>query len=183
MHLHHQQLIEAPIDLVWEHFTDLYRVGQCFPGARVTHVDGEQFTGIITSVLGPLTLTFDGAGAVTTRDDGQHRIAIDATGQQRRGPGKAGIVVQVQLAERGAEHTFAQMLTKLQLRGLPPQLGASLAQRASDPLIERFLHGMGSPTPCEDDGPSDEALDIGRDVLSGLVKSYGRSAMGLLRRS
>ena len=88
--------------------------------------------------------------------------------------GKAHIIVAVQLFHRGPQHTLAQMVTDLQLRALPSQLGAGLAQRASDPLIERFLRGMGSPTPCEDDDVPDETLDIGRDILSGLWASYRR---------
>lgn len=182
MRLHHQQLLEAPMERVWNNFNDLYRVGRCFPGAKVTTVTGDAFEGVITSTLGPLVLTFDGAGSVTTRDEERHRIAITADGHQRRGPGKAHIVVQVQLFHRGPQHTLAQMVTELQLRALPSQLGAGLAQRASDPLIERFLLGMGSPTPCPDDDGPDETLDIGRDIVSGLVKSYRRSAESLLRR-
>lgn len=175
MRLNHQQLLEAPIDRVWTHFNDLHRVGQCFPGARVTTVAGDSFQGVITSTLGPLVLTFDGTGTVTTRDEHRHRIAIDAHGQQRHGPCKAHIVVHVQLFHRGPQHTLAQMVTELQLRALPRQLGAGLAQRASDPLIERFLHGMGSPTCCQDASVPDETLDIGRDIIAGLWKSLRRS--------
>jgi len=182
MRLRHNQVLAAPIELVWSNVTDLYRVGQCLPGARVTSVQGGDFVGVIRTTLGPLVLTFDGVGSVTHRDDTARRIAIAADGHQRRGPGRATLAVEVTLTAVTEDRTSAHMHTTLQVGGLPAQLGEGIAQRASDPLVERFLTGMGQEAPCDDEGPQDQPLDIGRDIVSGLLSSYGRSARALLGR-
>ena len=180
MRLSHSQVLDAPLDEVWGNFMDLEVVGRCFPGATVTQVDGDDFVGNIRSRLGPLTVWFDGKGSLTERRQDGHRARIEATGNERHGLGKATIAVAVVLSqaeghtdERPA--TRARMTTDLHFYGAALSVGRGLVQRASDPLVERFLVRMGSPdaatAPREDDG---DAVDLWRSATDLFGSFTGR---------
>jgi carbon monoxide dehydrogenase subunit G len=173
-------VLEAALDDVWANFMDLETVGRCFPGATVTEVEGDDFVGNIRSRLGPLTVWFDGAGSLTERRPDAHRARIEATGQERHGLGKATIAVAVVLSqaeghtdERPA--TRAHMTTDLHFYGAALEVGRGLVQRASDPLVERFLRRMARPdaatAPGEDDG---DAVDLWRSATDLLGSFTGR---------
>ena len=180
MKLAHSQVLAAPVDVVWANFTDLTTVGRCFPGASVTHVDGDDFVGNIKSRLGPLTVWFDGEGALTDREAGHHRARIEATGQERHGLGKANISVVVTLSpaeghtdERPA--TRAHLATELVFYGSALNVGQGLVQRASDPLVEQFLERMGhADAATADQGDDENSVDLWRSATDLLGSFTGR---------
>jgi carbon monoxide dehydrogenase subunit G len=176
MRLAHEHELDAPIDAVWAHFMDLKRIGRCFPGAKVTTVDGDDFVGDIRAKLGPLSMYFDGTGSMTERDEDAGHARLTATGQERHGLGKATIDITLALRPLGdGDRTHARLATDLVFLGFPMDFGTGLVQRASDPLIERFL-------PCRavtDRVPADEEEDDGGAL--DLVRSAG-DLLGSFRR-
>ncbi len=174
MKLTHDQILDAPIDDVWANFMDLYRIGQAFPGAEVTEVEGDDFVGNIRAKLGPLRMTFVGEGTMTERDTDARRARIEATGREQHGFGNANIAITVHLSDHAAgESTRVLVITDLVLVGLPMDFGSAIVQRASDPSVERFLTRMGSPdgaTPHDDD----DAFDIARTAADLLGSFTGR---------
>ncbi|WP_076263786.1 SRPBCC domain-containing protein [Intrasporangium flavum] len=182
MRLRHDQELDAPADLVWEHFMDLRRIGRSFPGAEVTEVDGDAFVGQIRARLGPLSVWFDGTGSMIERDASARRARLEATGQERHGLGKATIGVTLTLHPLTAERTRARLDTSLDFYGMPLEVGRGLVQRASDPLIERFLTNMAragdaagdAPGATDDDsGPLDLVRTAG-DLLGSFRRDGGR---------
>ena len=183
MKLTHQHEVDASVEHMWSAFTDLKRVGRCFPGAHVSEVTGDDFVGALKVKLGPFVLTYDGVGSMTRRDDAAHVAQVRANGKERHGLGQADITIDVVLAEISEHRSRVEITTTLDVRGAPTNLGGGIGQRASEPLIEHFVHCLAGPPSSSTGGPDDEPLDIGRAVLPGLVASYGRSVMrGLSRR-
>lgn len=180
MKLTHSQVLASPVDVVWANFLDLPTVGRCFPGATVTHVDGDAFVGNIKSRLGPLTVWFDGEGELTSTDATPHRARIEATGQERHGLGKATISVGVALSqaeghtdERPA--TRALMTTELNFYGSALVAGQGLVQRASNPLVEQFLQRMGHPDAATvNQGDDENSVDLWRSATDLLGSFTGR---------
>jgi len=178
--LTHSQVLAAPVDVVWANFLDLTTVGRCFPGATVSHVDGDAFVGNIKSRLGPLTVWFDGKGALTEKATAPHRARIEATGQERHGLGKATISVVVTLSpaeghtdDRPA--TRARMTTDLVFYGSALNVGQGLVQRASDPLVEQFLERMGHPDAATaEQGGDEDSVDLWRSATDLLGSFTGR---------
>src|SRR6478672_2599541 len=144
MRLAHEQELDAPRDAVWANFMDLRRIGRCFPGAKVTEVHGDDFVGEIKAKLGPLSMYFDGTGSMVERDEDGGRARLTATGQERHGLGKATIDITLTLHQVLGDdtRTRAHLVTDLVFLGFPMDFGTGLVQRASDPLIERFLTCM-----------------------------------------
>lgn len=178
MRLTHRQDVPAPLEEVWSAFTDLRRVGRCFPGAAVTEVDGVDFVGEVRVRLGPVGLSYDGEGTLAEADETERRAVVRATGRERHGLGRADIEITVLLAPAEGGGTAVSVQTDLDVRGAPTTLGSGLAQRVSDPLVGSFIACMGGGAEPEEDAP----VDVGRAVLPGLVASYGRSLRERVRR-
>ncbi|OFE18923.1 hypothetical protein BA895_01815 [Humibacillus sp. DSM 29435] len=180
MKLTHSKVLDAPIELVWAHFTDLLMVGRCFPGAAVTEVHGNDFVGRIRSRLGPFTLEFHGTGALTVADADRHHARLQAIGVEQRGLGKVDIDITLDLAaaETPAEvaRTRADLTTVLVFRGAPMDFSAGLAQRASDPLVSRFLACMAIPDGQAHQHGDDAPLDLVSTVseMLGALTGFGR---------
>src|SRR4051812_2592310 len=161
MRLGHEQELDAPLDAVWTHFMDLRRIGRCFPGAKVTEVDGDAFVGEITAKLGPLSMSFDGTGSMVERDEDSGRARLTASGQERHGLGKATIDITLALRALDGDRTHAHLVTDLVFLGFPMDFGTGLVQRAADPLIERFLTCMSVSGPVADaEADEDSPLDL-----------------------
>ena len=175
MRLGHEQELDAPLDAVWTHFMDLRRIGRCFPGAKVTQVDGDDFVGEIRAKLGPLSMYFDGTGSMTERDADAGHARLAATGHERHGLGKATIDITLALHPLDdGNRTRAHLVTDLVFLGFPMDFGTGLVQRASDPLIERFLTCMSVSGPVQDAEAADEgSLDLVRSATD-LLGSFRR---------
>lgn len=173
MRLGHEQELDAPLDAVWTHFMDLRRIGRCFPGAKVTQVHGDDFVGEIRAKLGPLSLYFDGTGSMTERDEDAGHARLAATGQERHGLGRATIDITLKLHPLGdGNRTRAHLATDLVFLGFPMDFGTGLVQRASDPLIERFLTCMSVPGRGHDE-TVDDADDGGLDLVRSATDLFG----------
>ncbi len=182
MKLTHGKVLDASVDLVWAHFTDLEMVGRCFPGAAVTEVHGNDFVGRITSRLGPFTLQFQGTGAMTVADSERHHARLQATGVEQRGLGKVDIDITLDLTPAiasdaaGGARTRAVLRTILVFSGAPMDFSAGLAQRASDPLVSRFLTCMATPDGQAHQHGDDAPLDLVSTVseMLGAIAGFAR---------
>ncbi len=139
MELHHLFTVPASVDTTWETFMDLAGVASCFPGATVTSVDGNSFSGTVKVKLGPIALLYAGSGTFVERDDGAHRAVLEAKGKDKRGNGTAGATVTVALTETADSGTSVDVQTDLSVTGKPAQFGRGVMQDVSDKLLGQFV--------------------------------------------
>ena len=95
MELTHSFTVPTSVDDAWALFMDLERVGGCFPGATVTEVTDDDFSGTVKVKLGPIALVYAGSGSFVERDDAAHHAVIEAKGKDKRGNGTAGATVTI----------------------------------------------------------------------------------------
>jgi carbon monoxide dehydrogenase subunit G len=138
MELSHSFTVPAPVDAAWTTFMDLERVGGCFPGATVTEVTDDSFSGQVKVKLGPIALVYAGSGSFVERDDAAHHAVIEAKGKDKRGNGTAGATVTIRLAPEG-DGTRADVTTDLAITGKPAQFGRGVMQDVSDKLLGQFV--------------------------------------------
>ncbi|KGN38280.1 SRPBCC family protein [Knoellia subterranea] len=157
MELTHQFTVPAGVDEVWETLLDLERVGGCFPGATVTEVTDDGFSGTVKVKLGPIALVYAGSGSFLERDAAAHRAVIDARGKDKRGNGTAGAKVTMQLTPDG-DATQVDVVTDLAITGKPAQFGRGVMQDVSDKLLRQFVDCIESqfaaPAVAEDASPA-----------------------------
>lgn len=203
MDLTHRFSVPTSVDETWAHFGDIASVAECFPGATVTSVEGDTFSGSVKVKLGPIALVYNGSGTFVEKDDAAHRFVVDAKGKDKRGNGTAGAKVTLTMAA-GAAGTDVEVVTDLSITGKPAQFGRGVMQDVSDKLLGQFVECLeqrlagGSETVVPDervvDTPSepldrqgvseistpqtDDSIDLGTTVLPVLARSYWKPVAG-----
>lgn len=138
MELRHSFTVPTTPDEAWALFMDLEQVGGCFPGATVTGVTDDGFSGTVKVKLGPIQLLYTGSGSFVEKDAAARRAVIEAKGKDKRGNGTAGATVTIALEPDG-DGTRADVLTDLAVTGKPAQFGRGVMQDVSDKLLGQFI--------------------------------------------
>ena len=138
MDLTHRFTVPTSVDETWAHFNDIASVAECFPGATVTSVDGETFSGSVKVKLGPIALVYNGSGTFVEKDESAHRFVVDAKGKDKRGNGTAGAKVTLTMTPAGSS-TDVEVVTDLAITGKPAQFGRGVMQDVSDKLLGQFV--------------------------------------------
>ena len=175
MELHHEFVVPIGIEEAWEAFNDLERIGPAFPGAAVTGVDGDDFTGSAKVKLGPISLQYTGTGTFASRDATGKRAVIEASGKDKRGNGTAGATITASLHEEGTG-TRVLLDTDLKITGRPAQFGRGVIQDVGGKILDQFaanlttlLSPSQAPADVEaapvDDSPVEEtSAEVARSV-------------------
>lgn len=142
MELHHEFVVPIGIDAAWEAFNDLERIGPAFPGAAVTGVDGDEFTGTAKVKLGPISLQYNGTGRFAERDAAARTAVIEAQGKDRRGNGTAGATIMASLAAEGEGSTRVLLDTDLKITGRPAQFGRGVIQDVGSKILDQFAANL-----------------------------------------
>jgi uncharacterized protein len=160
MDLEHSFTVPVAVDVAWAEFQDIGSVAECFPGAQVTSVEGDSFSGSVKVKLGPISLVYNGSGTFAEKDEANHRFVVDAKGKDRRGNGTAGAKVTLSMTGSG-DSTDVNVLTDLAITGKPAQFGRGVMQDVSDKLLGQFvgcleqrLGQSGGPAPADAGGTS-----------------------------
>ena len=138
MDLEHSFTVPVDVETAWAEFQDIGSVAECFPGAQVTSVEGDTFSGSVKVKLGPIAMVYNGSGTFTERDEVGHRFVVDAKGKDKRGNGTAGATVTLTMNGSGAS-TDVNVHTDLAVTGKPAQFGRGVMQDVSDKLLGRFV--------------------------------------------
>ena len=138
MELTHRFTVPTGVEETWAHFEDIASVAECFPGAAVTSVEGDTFTGTVKVKLGPIALVYNGSGTFVDKDEEAHRFVVDAKGKDKRGNGTAGAKVILTMNDNSGS-TDVEVLTDLAITGKPAQFGRGVMQDVSDKLLGQFV--------------------------------------------
>jgi carbon monoxide dehydrogenase subunit G len=160
MELTHRFHVPSDLDQTWAHFQDVAGLAGCFPGAQVTSVDGDDFTGSCKVKLGPIALVYNGTGTFTKRDESGHLLAVEAKGKDKRGNGTASATATLTMSAGSSGGTDVEVLTNLAITGKPAQFGRGLMQDVSDRLLGQFVACLAqqlSPDEPADEGPAPAA--------------------------
>jgi uncharacterized protein len=137
--LTHRFTVPTAVDDTWAHFNDIASVAECFPGATVTSVDGDSFSGSVKVKLGPIALVYNGSGTFVEKDEAAHRFVVDAKGRDKRGNGTAGAKVTLTMTPATSGGTDVEVVTDLAITGKPAQFGRGVMQDVSDKLLGQFV--------------------------------------------
>ncbi len=138
MDLKHEFTVPATLEETWEAFNDIASVGECFPGAQVTSVEGDTFKGTVKVKLGPIALVYSGTGTFLEKDEAARTMKIEAKGKDKRGNGTAGADVLARMSDVGGGSTRVEVTTDLNITGKPAQFGRGVIQDVSDKLLGQF---------------------------------------------
>jgi uncharacterized protein len=135
--LEHVFTVPMSVGDAWTAFNDLELIAPCFPGAVITSVDGDDFTGTAKIKLGPIALMYTGKGIWRERDEAARRVVIEANGKDKRGNGTAGATITARLEEDGPG-TRVVVNTDLKITGRPAQFGRGVIQDVGTKILDQF---------------------------------------------
>lgn len=137
MQLEHQLSVPAPVDEVWAALLDPEKVAPCMPGATLTGVDGDTFTGTVKVKLGPVALTYKGTGVYVEKDESAKRAVIEANAKDARGNGTVSATITIVLTGEG-DHTNGTVTTDMTITGKPAQFGRGMISDVGGKILEQF---------------------------------------------
>lgn len=143
MKIDNQFVVHVPRARAWEVLTDLENVAPCLPGAQLTGVEGDTYTGKVKIKLGPIVSEYTGTARFLERDDGAHRAVIEANGKDSRGAGNASATIHAQLSGEGSE-TVVSVSTDLNITGKVAQFGSGMIKEVSEKLLGQFVANLES---------------------------------------
>jgi carbon monoxide dehydrogenase subunit G len=138
MKLEHEFTVPAPVEDAWRVLLDVERVAPCMPGAALTSVDGDDFTGTVKVKVGPIQVTYKGQARFAVKDDAAHRAVLEASGKEARGSGTAAATVSAVLEADGPSRTKVKVETDLNITGRPAQFGRGVMADVGAKLIGQF---------------------------------------------
>ncbi|MFG1933255.1 SRPBCC family protein [Mycobacterium sp. NPDC048908] len=162
MQLEHRLSVPAPIDVVWPAVLDPEQVAPCVPGATLTGVDGDSFTGTVKVKVGPIMLLYKGSGAFVETDEQARRAVLRADAKDTRGNGTVKATVTLTLTADG-ERTAGLVATDLSITGKPAQFGRGMIADVGGKIIEQFtacLSDKLAVAPAAVTAPAPEPADV-----------------------
>jgi carbon monoxide dehydrogenase subunit G len=138
MELTNEFSVELPVERAWALLTDIERIAPCMPGAQLTGVEGETYSGQVSVKLGPITAQYKGTAAFDSRDEPAHVAVLRATGRDSRGQGTANALITATLHDEG-ERTRVEVHTDLTITGKVAQFGRGVIVDVSAKLLGQFV--------------------------------------------
>jgi len=179
--------VPADIDTAWNTLLDVEAIAPCMPGAKLTGVEGDDFTGTVKVKLGPVSLTYGGEAMFLEKDAENHVAIIEGTGKETRGSGTAKAVVTTALIAESAEVTRVDVTTNLTITGKAAQFGRGVMQDVAGRLVDQFaanLEGViaarmqpsGGTTDTSDTSETGDIADAGNASASADTSQAGVAA-------
>lgn len=175
MQLEHSFTVPADIDTAWRTLLDVERVALCMPGASLTSVAGDTFTGEVKVKLGPISMTYGGKATFAEKDTAAHRAVITASGSEAKGTSTANATVVTQLVADGTS-TRVDVTTDLAVTGKPAQFGRGVMQDVAGRIIDQFAENLATLVSSTSAGKTvtepiaADALSIGAAAGAPLLK-------------
>ena len=151
MDLKHTFTVPIGIEEAWTAFNDLEGIAPCFPGAVITSVDGDDFTGTAKVKLGPIALMYTGKGQWVSRDNTAYHAVIEAMGKDKRGNGTASATISARLESQGPSVTTVVVDTDLRITGRPAQFGRGVIQDVGGKILDQFATCLSTRMGQEDE--------------------------------
>jgi Uncharacterized conserved protein len=173
--------VPADIETAWNTLLDVEAIAPCMPGAKLTGVDGDDFTGTVKVKLGPVSLTYGGEAMFLEKDAENHVAIIEGTGKETRGSGTAKAVVTTALIAESPEVTRVDVTTNLTITGKAAQFGRGVMQDVAGRLVDQFasnLEGViaARMQPAGDSGDTADTADNTDASVSALTGEAGVAA-------
>jgi carbon monoxide dehydrogenase subunit G len=140
--LEHEFVVPLEINDAWDVLVDIERVAVCFPGATLSDVSGDSFSGTVQVRIGPVAMKYRGVARFTSKDADSKVALIEAEGRETAGAGGAKADVRLSLNGNGSYATKVTVQTELSLTGRPAQFGRGLIADVSDGLLRQFVRNL-----------------------------------------
>lgn len=134
--------VPVPPRAAWDALTDIERVYPCLPGAELSEVRDNEFHGLVTLKLGPITATYKGSARFESLDPDAHELVINATGRDKHGQGTARARIFASLQPEGEDGTRVEMSNEVEITGKAAQFGRGIITDVSKEIMGQFADNL-----------------------------------------
>ena len=142
MKLENEFTVEAPVEEAWEVMLDLERVTPCLPGAALKGESGDEYKGVMTIKMGPVSQKYDGTVHYEETDEANRRAVLRADGKDARGQGTARATITSTLYDEGGS-TRVTVETDMHITGKAAQFGRGMQQEVATKIFDQFAECLG----------------------------------------
>jgi carbon monoxide dehydrogenase subunit G len=151
--------VPVPLAETWDVLTDIERVYPCLPGAELSEVEDNEFRGLVTLKLGPITASYKGVARFEALDRENGKLVIHAEGRDRHGQGTARARVYATLVAEGPDATRVEMVNEIDITGKAAQFGRGVLTDVSKMMMAQFAANLrdvvsAPPESQNGDGPT-----------------------------
>ena len=134
--------VPVPLGETWDVLTDIERVYPCLPGAELSEVTDNEFHGLVTLKLGPITASYKGTARFDSLDRENGKLVIHAEGRDRHGQGTAKARVYATLTPEGEANTRVEMVNEIDITGKAAQFGRGVLTDVSKMMMAQFADNL-----------------------------------------
>ncbi|MGI9557695.1 MAG: SRPBCC family protein [Solirubrobacterales bacterium] len=127
---------------VWDALTDIERIYPALPGAELIEVKDNEFHGLVTMKLGPITAKYQGTAKFDSMDEDAGKLVINAQGRDKRGQGTARGLIEATVIEEAPEQTRVEMVNDIEITGKAAQFGRGILQDVSKEIMADFAGNL-----------------------------------------
>lgn len=138
MRLVNEFTVDATPSRCWEVLSDVETVVLCVPGGEIVGRHGDDYDGVVTVKVGPVSMRLSGVVTVTERDGRARRLVVRGRAKDVRGQGGVAATITVDVSAGAAGGSGVSVVTDLDLSGPVGQLGAGMVRQVNRRLIGQF---------------------------------------------
>ncbi len=142
MKLENEFTVNVPVERTWEALMDLEKVTPCLPGAALTEQLGDEYKGIMTVKMGPVSQKYNGTVHYEEADEANRRAVLQADGKDARGQGTASATITSTLHDEGGS-TRVVVETDMHITGKAAQFGRGMQQEVATKIMSQFAECLG----------------------------------------
>ena len=154
--------VPVPVPEAWDALTDIERVYPCLPGAELVEISDNEFRGLVTLKLGPITANYKGVARFDSLDRDAGKLVIHAEGRDRHGQGTAKARVYATLVSEGESKTRVEMVNEIDITGKAAQFGRGVLTDVSKAMMAQFaanLRDVVTAPPAAQNGNGNETQE------------------------
>ena len=127
---------------VWDALTDIERIYPALPGAELIEVKDNEFHGLVTMKMGPITAKYQGTAKFDSQDEATGKLVINAKGRDKRGQGTARGLIEAEVISEGDAQTKVNMTNDIEITGKAAQFGRGILQDVSKEIMADFARNL-----------------------------------------
>jgi carbon monoxide dehydrogenase subunit G len=132
-------LITANREAVWDFLMDMEQVAGCLQGVQaMTPLSDDHYEGALRVKVGPVSLTFQGAVHVETRDHDAWHGVIRAEAKDRKLGGGVKAHMDVNLLEKGPDETEMHVELETHILGKIGEFGQPVIRKKTETMLREF---------------------------------------------
>ena len=142
MKLENEFTVNVPVERAWEALMDLEKVTPCLPGAALTEQLGDEYKGVMTVKMGPVSQKYNGTVHYQEADEVNRKAVLQADGKDARGQGTASATITSTLHDEGGS-TRVKVETDMHITGKAAQFGRGMQQEVATKIFDQFADCLG----------------------------------------